>query len=77
MEDYNIKVLVAIIAYIEVGMLLIVTVFLWRYYKWLAGRSRCLEDTLERFHIHTETSNQNHLNDNLTIFPNPIFDALT
>jgi hypothetical protein len=34
-------------------------------------------NTLERFHIHTEASNQNHLNDDLTIFPNPIFDALT
>ena len=36
-------------------------------------------NTLEKFHIHTEAQNQNqnHLNDDNTIFPNPIFDALT
>jgi hypothetical protein len=33
-------------------------------------------NTLERFHVHTEASNQNHLNDDLNISPNPIFDAL-
>ena len=34
-------------------------------------------NTLEKFHIHTEAQYQNHLNDDNTIFPNPIFDALT
>jgi hypothetical protein len=34
-------------------------------------------NTLEKFHIHTEAQNQNHLNDEHTIFPNPIFDVLS
>jgi hypothetical protein len=29
-------------------MLLIVTIFLWWHYEWLAGRSRCLEDCVGR-----------------------------
>jgi len=33
-------------------------------------------NTLERFHIHTESAANNHLNDNHTIFPNAIFDTL-
>jgi len=33
-------------------------------------------NTLERFHIHTESAASNHLNDNHTILPNAIFDTL-
>jgi len=33
-------------------------------------------NTLERFHIHTDTAANNHLNDNHTILPNAIFDTL-
>jgi len=33
-------------------------------------------DTLERYHIHTECTTNNRLNDNQNIFPNPIFDAI-
>jgi len=33
-------------------------------------------NTLERFHIHTESAASNHLNDNNSIFPNSIFDTL-
>jgi len=33
-------------------------------------------NTLERFHIHTEFTTNNHLNDNHTILPNKIFDTL-
>jgi hypothetical protein len=33
-------------------------------------------NTIERFHIHTESKVNNHLNDDHTIFPNAIFDAL-
>jgi hypothetical protein len=32
--------------------------------------------TIERFHIHAEFTGNNHLNDDHTIFPNAIFDAL-
>ena len=32
--------------------------------------------TTERFHIHAEFTSNNHLNDNQTIFSNPIFDTL-
>jgi len=32
-------------------------------------------NTLERFHIYTEYTNDNHLNDDMTIFPNKIFDT--
>jgi hypothetical protein len=34
-------------------------------------------NTIERFHIHTESLTNNHLNDDHTIFPNPIFDILS
>jgi hypothetical protein len=33
-------------------------------------------NTIEKFHIHAEAHTSNHLNDDHTIFPNPIFDAL-
>jgi len=33
-------------------------------------------DTIERFHIHTESITNNHLNDDQIIFPNAIFDVL-
>jgi hypothetical protein len=33
-------------------------------------------NTIERFHIHTESSTNNHLNEDHTIFPNAIFDVL-
>jgi len=33
-------------------------------------------NTLERFHIHTEFTANNHLNDDQTIIPNVIFDTL-
>jgi hypothetical protein len=33
-------------------------------------------NTMERFHIHTEATDNNHLNDDHTIFPNAIFDTL-
>jgi len=33
-------------------------------------------NTLERFHIHTEFTANNHLNENQTVFPNTIFDTL-
>jgi hypothetical protein len=33
-------------------------------------------NTLERFYIYAEYVNNNHLNDENTIFPNKIFDAL-
>jgi hypothetical protein len=33
-------------------------------------------NTLQRFHIHKEAANDNHLNDNPTIFPNRIFDFI-
>jgi hypothetical protein len=33
-------------------------------------------NTLEWFHIYTETKNQNQINDRHTISPNTIFDAL-
>jgi len=33
-------------------------------------------NTIERFHIHTETIKNNHLNDPQTIHPNAIFDTL-
>ena len=33
-------------------------------------------NTLERFHIYTEHKNDNHLNDDTTVFPNKIFDTL-
>jgi protoheme ferro-lyase len=33
--------------------------------------------TLERFHIYTEyVNNNNHINDNQTVFPNRLFDVL-
>jgi len=31
---------------------------------------------IERFHIHAESIDNNHLNDDHTIFPNAIFDIL-
>jgi len=31
---------------------------------------------IERFHIHTEFSTNNHLNDNQAVFPNAVFDTL-
>jgi hypothetical protein len=34
-------------------------------------------NTIERFHIRTESLTNNHLNDDHTIFPNPIFDILS
>jgi hypothetical protein len=34
-------------------------------------------NTIERFHIHIESIAYNHLNDDHTIFPNPIFDILS
>jgi len=33
-------------------------------------------NTLEWFYIHAESTNNNHLNDSHTIFPNKIFDTL-
>jgi hypothetical protein len=33
-------------------------------------------NTIEKFYIHAEHKKQNHLNDDSTIFPNKIFDAL-
>jgi hypothetical protein len=33
-------------------------------------------DTIEKFYIYAEHKKQNHLNDDSTIFPNKIFDAL-
>jgi hypothetical protein len=33
-------------------------------------------NTLEKYHIYTETKADNHLNDEHTIFPNTIFDLL-
>jgi hypothetical protein len=33
-------------------------------------------NTIERFHIYSEYTNDNHLNDNQTIFPNKIFDDI-
>jgi hypothetical protein len=33
-------------------------------------------NTLERYHIHRETANNNQLNDKHTVFPNTIFDTL-
>jgi hypothetical protein len=33
-------------------------------------------NTIDRFHIYSEYTNDNHLNDNQTIFPNKIFDAV-
>ena len=33
-------------------------------------------NTLEKFHIYTEYISDNHINDNQTIFPNKIFDAI-
>jgi len=33
-------------------------------------------NTIERFHIHTESAKNNHLNDPQTIHPNAIFDTL-
>jgi hypothetical protein len=33
-------------------------------------------NTLERYHIHTEFTTNNHLNDSQNIFPNKIFDAI-
>jgi hypothetical protein len=33
-------------------------------------------NTIEKFHIHAESHTNNHLNDDHTIFPNPIFDVL-
>jgi len=33
-------------------------------------------NTIERFHIHAKSITNNHLNDDQTIFPNAIFDAL-
>jgi hypothetical protein len=33
-------------------------------------------NTIERFHIHAESSNNNHLNEGHTIFPNAIFEIL-
>jgi len=33
-------------------------------------------NTVEKFHIHTESVKNNHLNDPQTIHPNAIFDAL-
>ena len=34
-------------------------------------------NTIERFHIHTAAMSDTHLNDDHTIFPNPIFDILS
>jgi len=33
-------------------------------------------NTLERYYIHVEYADNNHLNDSYTIFPNAIFDTL-
>jgi hypothetical protein len=33
-------------------------------------------NTLDKFHIHREAQNQIHLNDEHTIFPNPIFEVI-
>jgi hypothetical protein len=33
-------------------------------------------NTIERFHIYSEYTNENHLNDNQNIFPNKIFDNI-
>jgi hypothetical protein len=33
-------------------------------------------NTIERFYIYAEYINNNHLNDDQTIFPNKIFDTL-
>ena len=33
-------------------------------------------NTIERFHIHTESAKNSHLNDTQTIQPNAIFDTL-
>jgi len=33
-------------------------------------------NTLEKFHIHTEFAANNHLNENLTVYQNAIFDTL-
>jgi hypothetical protein len=33
-------------------------------------------NTVEYYYIHTEFTNNNHLNDNQNIFPNAIFDAI-
>jgi hypothetical protein len=33
-------------------------------------------NTIERFHIHTESTKNNHLNDPQTVHPNAIFDTL-
>jgi hypothetical protein len=33
-------------------------------------------NTFERFHIYAEYINNNHINDNQTIFPNKLFDIL-
>jgi hypothetical protein len=41
----------------------------------LQGKSTHM-NTLEIFHIHKETSNNNQLNDKHSFFPNKIFDAL-
>jgi hypothetical protein len=41
----------------------------------LASKGRML-DTLERFHIYKETKLGTHINENLTVQSNPIFEAL-
>jgi hypothetical protein len=33
-------------------------------------------NTIERFYIYSEYSNDNHLNNEQTIFPNRLFDAI-
>jgi hypothetical protein len=33
-------------------------------------------NTIERFHIHAEYTENNHWNEEYTIFPNAIFDTL-
>jgi hypothetical protein len=33
-------------------------------------------NTLERFYIHNEATRDNHLNDDHTVFPNKIFEAI-
>jgi hypothetical protein len=33
-------------------------------------------NTIERFHIYSEYTNDNHLNNNQTIFPKKIFEAI-